>query len=233
MEDYRLNVIILSVSRLAVSDSLWPHGLWPARFLCPWGFSRQEYWSGLPCPPPGDLPNPGTEPRFPALQADSLSSEPPGKPYHSKAPFNWLLYQIHGKLNMCHNVMEKFKYQRCKNELKGISWIGKHSLLSLETCSSQKWLGNWILKFPQLSVLIVFDFDSILKCWSLVAKLCLTLCDPMDYSPPHSFCSWELPGKNNGCHFLLQGIFPTQDLNLCILPWQEGSLPLSHHGSPY
>ena len=45
------------------------------------GFSRQEYWSGLPCPPPGHLPNPGTEPRSPALQADSLLSEPLGKPY--------------------------------------------------------------------------------------------------------------------------------------------------------
>ena len=44
------------------------------------GFSRQNYWSGLPCPPPGDLPNPGIEPRSPALQEDSLPSEPPGKP---------------------------------------------------------------------------------------------------------------------------------------------------------
>ena len=43
------------------------------------GFSRQEYWSGLPCPPPGDLPNPGID-RSPALQADSLPSEPRGKP---------------------------------------------------------------------------------------------------------------------------------------------------------
>ena len=42
------------------------------------GFSRQENWSGLPLPSPGDLPNPGTEPRSPALQADTLSSEPPG-----------------------------------------------------------------------------------------------------------------------------------------------------------
>ena len=40
----------------------------------------QEYWSGLPCPPPGDLPNPGIKPRSAALQADSLPSEPPGKP---------------------------------------------------------------------------------------------------------------------------------------------------------
>ena len=44
------------------------------------GFSRQEYWGGLPCPPPGNLPNPGIEPRSPALQADSLPTEPPGKP---------------------------------------------------------------------------------------------------------------------------------------------------------
>ena len=44
------------------------------------GFSRQEYWSGLPFPSPGDLPNPGIEPRYPALQADALPSEPPGKP---------------------------------------------------------------------------------------------------------------------------------------------------------
>ena len=42
-----------------------------------WGFSRQEYWSGLPCPSPGYNPNPGIEPRSPALQADSLPSELP------------------------------------------------------------------------------------------------------------------------------------------------------------
>ena len=47
----------------------------------PMGFSRQEYWSGLPFPSPGDLPNPGTEPRSPALQADALTSEPPGISY--------------------------------------------------------------------------------------------------------------------------------------------------------
>ena len=52
-----------------------------ARLLCPWGFSRQEYWSGLPFPSPGDLPDPGIKLRPPTLQADSLPSEPPGKPY--------------------------------------------------------------------------------------------------------------------------------------------------------
>ena len=43
-------------------------------------FPRQEYWSGLPLPSPGHLPHPGIEPRSPALQADYLLSEPPGKP---------------------------------------------------------------------------------------------------------------------------------------------------------
>ena len=43
------------------------------------GFSRQEYWSALPFPSPGDLPDPGIEPKSPALQADSLTSEPPRK----------------------------------------------------------------------------------------------------------------------------------------------------------
>ena len=44
------------------------------------GISREEYWSGLPCPSPGDLPHPGIEPGSPALQANSLWSESPGKP---------------------------------------------------------------------------------------------------------------------------------------------------------
>ena len=43
------------------------------------GFSRQEYWSGLSFPSPGDLPDPGIEPGSPALQADSLPTEPPGE----------------------------------------------------------------------------------------------------------------------------------------------------------
>ena len=52
------------------------------------GFSRQEYWSGLPCPPPRGLPNPGNKPRSSALQAESLPSEPPGKPTF---PISWII----------------------------------------------------------------------------------------------------------------------------------------------
>ena len=61
------------------------------RFLCAWNF-RQEYWSGLPLPSPGDLPNPEIKLRSPELQADSLRTEPPGKwsfPWQQpKQPFN-------------------------------------------------------------------------------------------------------------------------------------------------
>ena len=64
-----------------MSDSLRPRELYVARQApLSMGFSRQEYWNGLPFPSPGDLPDPGIEPGSPALQADTLSSEPLGKP---------------------------------------------------------------------------------------------------------------------------------------------------------
>ena len=74
-------VYICMLSCSVVSYSLRHHSLQPVRLLGPWEFSREEYWSGLLYPPPGDLPNPGIKPKFPLLQADSLSSEPPGKPW--------------------------------------------------------------------------------------------------------------------------------------------------------
>ena len=62
-----------------MSDSLWPP--WTVAYKAPLSmeFFRQEYWSGLPSPSPGDLPNQGIESKSPALQADALPSEPPGK----------------------------------------------------------------------------------------------------------------------------------------------------------
>ena len=59
------------------------------------GFPRQKYWSGLPFPSPGDLPNPGTEPVSPALQADTLQSEPPGKPGNG----------LKSVAHTCHNLL--------------------------------------------------------------------------------------------------------------------------------
>ena len=74
-----VNWLCAVLSRSVVSDSLQPRGLQPARIFRPWRFSRQEYCSGLPFPPPGDLPNPGIEPSSPSLQVDSLPTKPPGK----------------------------------------------------------------------------------------------------------------------------------------------------------
>ena len=76
------------------------------------GFSRQEFWSGLPFPSPGDLPNPGIEPGSPALEADALTSESPGKPYYVEvcsfyACFlesfyhKWMLNFVKGFLCIC------------------------------------------------------------------------------------------------------------------------------------
>ena len=55
---------------------------WTVAYQAPpsMGFSRQEYWSGLPFPSPGDLPDPGIKPKPSAFQAEALTSEPPGKP---------------------------------------------------------------------------------------------------------------------------------------------------------
>ena len=68
-------------------------------FMTPWTiqsmeFSRPEYWSGLPFPSSGDLPNPGMEPRSPALQADSLPAETQGKPKNTGVSSLSLLQQI-------------------------------------------------------------------------------------------------------------------------------------------
>ena len=68
----------------------------------------------------------------------------------------------------------------------------------------------------------------------LVTQLCLTLCDPMDYSQPGSSIHVDSPGKNTGvgCHALLQGIFPTQELNEGLLHCRQILYELSYQGSP-
>ena len=77
-----INKICAVLSHSVVSDSLWSMDCRTTRLLCPWEFSRKEYWSGLPCP----LPRGSSEPKDPiqicnpALQLDFLLFEPPGKP---------------------------------------------------------------------------------------------------------------------------------------------------------
>ena len=66
---------------------------WTVAYQAPlsMGFSRQGYWSGLPFPSPGDLPDPGIKPRSPTLQAEALPSEPPGKPIYSLTTYLFIL----------------------------------------------------------------------------------------------------------------------------------------------
>ena len=72
------NIPYVCVSRSVMSNSVTPWTI-GCQALLSMEFSRQEYWSGLQFPSPGDLPNPGIEPESPALQADSLLSVPPEK----------------------------------------------------------------------------------------------------------------------------------------------------------
>ena len=67
---------VKSLSRVRLFVTPWTVAYQAPPFM---GFSRQEYWSWLPFPSPGDLPDPGVEPGFPALEADALTSEAPGK----------------------------------------------------------------------------------------------------------------------------------------------------------
>ena len=75
--DDKVKVKVKSLSRVRLFATPWTVAYQASPSM---RFSRQEYWSGLPFPSPGDLPDPGIEPRSPALEADALTSEPPGKP---------------------------------------------------------------------------------------------------------------------------------------------------------
>ena len=70
---FEIEIDVKSLSRVQLFATTWT-----VAYKAPLSieFSRHEYWSGWPCPSPGDLPDPGIEPRSPALQADALTSEP-------------------------------------------------------------------------------------------------------------------------------------------------------------
>ena len=98
-------------------------------FAAPWTtqsveFSRPEYWRGWPFPSPGDLPNPGIEPRSPTLQADSLPAEPPGKPINTLSTLpksktvclickRGLSPQIHSQLSTEHRYLPDLGNPAC------------------------------------------------------------------------------------------------------------------------
>ena len=88
-----------------------------------------------------------------------------------------------------------------------------------------------------LTPCLVILIANVSNAGAKLLQLCLTLCDPMDCSPPGFSIHWDSPGKNTGvgCQFLLQEIFLTQGSNPCLLSllrWQASSLPLAPPGKP-
>ena len=80
---------------------LWPHRLQPGRLLCPWAFSRQEYWNGLPFPSPGDFPDPEIELTSPVLSG--FTAEPQWlstKEYYSPIKRNEVLIHATSQMNL-------------------------------------------------------------------------------------------------------------------------------------
>ena len=98
---------------------------------------------------------------------------------------------------------------------------------------SKKFISN--LNFPILYPQPLQSFSLCMCCAVLVAQSCLTLCDPMNYSPPESFVHGDSPDKSTGVGSpsLLQGIFPTQESNQGILHCRWILYQLSYQGSPY
>ena len=110
------------LSHSVVSDSATPWTITQQGPL-PMGFSRQDYWGGLPCSAPGDLPIPGIEPRSPTLQANSLPSEPPGKPMNTGVDSLSILQGIfltqewnQGLLH-CRQILYQLSYQGKKSKV--------------------------------------------------------------------------------------------------------------------
>ena len=121
-------------------------------------FSRQEYWSGLPFPSPGDLPNPGIEPGSPTLQADSLTSEPSGK------PFSWA--------RVLHNLASSwFLFLIWANHIE-ILQILKYAMLSqyfyLYVCL-------WFFLLPEMTIICLIVWKLLVFQNSAQISLCLKI----------------------------------------------------------
>ena len=93
-----------------MSDSLRLHGLWPTRLLCPWDSPGKNAGGGFAYPPPKDLPDPGIEPKSPALAGNSLPSEPPGEPRKTWVQMPDLLFaSTHVSLNLLSLSLPNYK----------------------------------------------------------------------------------------------------------------------------
>ena len=104
-------------------------------------FSRLEYWSGQPFPPPGDLLNPVTEPRSHTLQADSLSTEPQGKPKNtgvgSSSLLQWIFptQGLNSGLLHCRQTLYQLSYQGSPKEIVDKAYLSRSNpLIPIQKC---------------------------------------------------------------------------------------------------
>ena len=161
---------VLSYS--VMSNSVQSHGLYLINLLCPRGFSRQEYWSGLPCPPPGDLPNSGIVPWSPALQVNSLPSEPVGnwpRKEITLSKVDLLIHWIHlppvSPFNKLHDFdISDITLLVCKI----VYWVQGFNFYFL-------YRGHLYSLLVSICVIVV---PIITFCCCLVAKSCPTLLSP-------------------------------------------------------
>ena len=149
------------------------------------GFSRQEYWSGLPLPSLGNLPDPGIEPRSPASQTDALTSEPPGEPYDRRCvKQNWVRI-----LPCCSCV-----------SIMPLGLSGE--LLCLLVARTRA-------KCCPFAILVMFPFQ-----FSSVAQSCPTLCNPMNRSTPGLPVHHQLPEfTQTHVHWVGSAIQPSHPLS--------------------
>ena len=151
-------------------------------------FSRQEYWSGLPFPPPGALPIPGIKPRS-VLQADSLSAEPPGKPVYSdslqhlhhhtqerKHAWAWLRQAVHHvKMGSLYTLILCVDVSQITQEVPDLRVVSI-TLSKMDTHTIDDYYVSWIpvqwyLKIPGLVPAVVFSSTSISKTSSAFHEL--------------------------------------------------------------
>ena len=172
--------------RSVVSDSQRPRGLQPARLLCPWDFPGKNYWSRLPCLPPGDPPDPGTKPASPASLASQTNSLPLS---HRGRPCTaYLKVAKRVDLKSSHHERKKTFCNRV------YLWVftghgGGHFMRYTNT---QSLCGD-----PETNTVLYVNCPSVFKNLILFAaaaakshQSCPTLCDPIDGSPP----GFPIPG---------------------------------------
>ena len=223
---------------------------WTAAHQAPpsMGFSRQEYWSGLPLPSPNARPTCGQnyEPRFFFVFSVFLIFSPPfsylGFPGGSIGKGTAWMQEI-GVQALGQEDAWRRKWQSTPVLLPGEShaqrtwWATVMRSLRVRHDWAQSRLGPFCHepgRTVSVSIRALQRSRANTPTGTRSAQSlqsCPTVCDRMDYSPPGSSVhGWDAPGKNTGvcCHALLQGIFPTQGSNLCLfrlLHWQVGPWP--------